>query len=718
MKKIILAILAITSVGIANAQTPVSITGTTYTQNFNSLDSVTSVSSSNMPTGWSIYEKGTSATSVDQKYKAGTGSLNAGDTYSFGLSGNVDRALGSVASSTNTPSYGVLFTNNSGATITSINVQFYVEQWRHSKDTLVVLVADSLGLDYSTNATAINDSTASWLSSSIFAVSPQNTFNTTAGALNGNLSANRTLVTGTIMVTIPAGGSVALRFKDIRVSTPLGNDGLAVDDLSLTFGTGIVNMPILTSTTPIDNATGVAIGNSSLTITFDKNITIGTGNVYVNNLTDATSVTIPVSSTTVAGMVATIPNVTLLPSKSYAIQYDSTCYKNGSFNGVGIYNNTSWNFQTLNPKPLISTKTPADNSTNVPLSTTSISLVFDKNITAGTGNIYVSNLTDVTAQTIAIGSCTIVGANLNIPGVNLLAGKNYAVQYDSTAVTANSYNAIGIYDTTTWNFSTIPAIAPPVNSLNETFTGCLAPALGSFTQTSELGNAQTWRCSTFGHNDANAVSMNGGITLADNTDWLVSPTMNVSAMANPMLSFWAKKRFVGTTTKEVLVSSNYTGDVTTATWTPITITGFAAIDTNGWNAFNNASLMAYKAANFHVAFKYTATAANPSDELTIDDVTITDGPVSTSSVQLENMNVSVLGTANDGVLTIAIDSKSTSNYAVRIIDVLGNTIYNGAIQASIGKNKYTIQLPAVANGVYIMTIGNSTSRGSVKFSKQ
>jgi hypothetical protein len=475
----------------------------------------------------------------------------------------------------------------------------------------------------------------------------------------------------------------------------------------------------MVSTTPIDNATGVAIGTSNLTVTFDKNITIGAGNIYVNNITDATQQTIAVGATSVAGATATIPGVVLLANKMYAVQFDSTCYKNGIYNGVGIYNNTAWNFQTLNPKPLIITKTPADNSTNISIATTSISLVFDKNIAAGTGNIYVSNLTDVTAQTIAIGACTITGANLTIPGVTLLVGKSYAVQYDSTAVNANGYNAMGIYDTTTWNFSTVPPIAPPVNSLNETFTGCLAPALGSFTQTSELGGAQTWRCSTFGHNDANAVSMNGGITLADNTDWLISPTMNVSAMTNPMLSFWAKRRFNnGVTTKEVYISSNYSGDVTTATWSPLTVTGFAAIDTTGWKAFNNTSLMSYKANNFTFAFKYTATAANPSDELTIDDVTITDGPVSTSSVQLENMNVAVLGTANDGVLTIAIDSKSTSNYAVRIMDVLGNTIYNGAIQASIGKNKYSIQLPAVSNGVYIMTIGNATSRGSVKFSKQ
>jgi len=710
MKKIILALLAITTVGIAHAQTPVSITGTTYTQNFNSLDT-TSTPSSNLPAGWSIYEKGTSA-AVDQKYKAGTGSSNAGDTYSYGLSGN-DRALGSLCSSTNKPRYGVGFTNNTGSTITSLAISYTGEQWRSGD---VAAVPDSLILEYSTTATAINDTLSSWSQNYALMFNSVIT-NLSNTALDGNLPANRIAKNGTINVTIPNGATIFLRWDDISIAG--SDDGLAIDDLNITFGTAVVAQPLMVSTTPIDNATGVAIGTSNLTVTFDKNITIGAGNIYVNNITDATQQTIAVGTTSVAGATATIPGVVLLANKMYAVQFDSTCYKNGIYNGVGIYNNTAWNFQTLNPKPLIITKTPADNSTNVSIATTSISLVFDKNIAAGTGNIYVSNLTDVTAQTIAIGACTITGANLTIPGVTLLVGKSYAVQYDSTAVNANGYNAMGIYDTTTWNFSTVPPIAPPVNSLNETFTGCLAPALGSFTQTSELGGAQTWRCSTFGHNDANAVSMNGGITLADNTDWLISPTMNVSAMTNPMLSFWAKRRFNnGVTTKEVYISSNYSGDVTTATWSPLTVTGFAAIDTTGWKAFNNTSLMSYKANNFTFAFKYTATAANPSDELTIDDVTITDGPVSTSSVQLENMNVAVLGTANDGVLTIAIDSKSTSNYAVRIMDVLGNTIYNGAIQASIGKNKYSIQLPAVSNGVYIMSIGNATSRGSVKFSKQ
>ena len=610
MKKIILEILAITSVGIANAQIPFILSGTSYAQNFDGI-------AGGLPQGWRVDSL------TNKNAGLGNNAITRFSATAISWAGSTSRGFKNLAS---------------GTTLTSAATT--ADQNASTDRALGIRQVSASGWDKKDSLVSVSFNVAN-----------------TTGLANFNLQFN--------IMSLHTG---AKRYHKWIVQYGFG-------------------------TTPTSFTT---VSTTPTTLTIDSNFTNTA--VSVNFGTALDNQNQPVW-------------IRIMPS--------DTTMGSGTRPLIGIDNyNLSWTGLAVNNTPQLTALNPSNNAINVPVSTTSLTATFDKNITIGTGNVTVYNLTDASNQVIAAGACNVTGMTVTIPGVNLLAGKTYAVQYDSTCFKWTTYSGVGIYNNSTWTFSTVAPIAPPVNSLNETFTGCLAPALGSFTQTSELGNAQTWRCSTFGHNDANAVSMNGGITLADNTDWLVSPTMNVSAMANPMLSFWAKKRFAGTTTKEVLVSSNYTGDVTTATWTPITITGFAAIDTNGWNAFNNASLMAYKAANFHVAFKYTATAANPSDELTIDDVTITDGPVSTSSVQLENMNVSVLGTANDGVLTIAIDSKSTSNYAVRIIDVLGNTIYNGAIQASIGKNKYTIQLPAVANGVYIMTIGNSTSRGSVKFSKQ
>ena len=104
--------MVVASTLVANAQTPYSLTTTSYTQNFNTLDT-TNVPSTNLPAGWSIFESGTSS-SVGNNYKGSIGNSNAGDTYSFGSAGNADRALGSVASGTNHERYGVAFTNNTG----------------------------------------------------------------------------------------------------------------------------------------------------------------------------------------------------------------------------------------------------------------------------------------------------------------------------------------------------------------------------------------------------------------------------------------------------------------------------------------------------------------------------------------------------------------------------------------------------------------------------
>jgi hypothetical protein len=66
-------------------------------------------------------------------FNAGTGSNNAGSLYSFGIAGTnpvTDRALGTVASGSAAPIFGVKLTNNTGSTITSLDVSYVGEQWR------------------------------------------------------------------------------------------------------------------------------------------------------------------------------------------------------------------------------------------------------------------------------------------------------------------------------------------------------------------------------------------------------------------------------------------------------------------------------------------------------------------------------------------------------------------------------------------------------------
>lgn len=89
-QKLIPIILSVTlavlcTVSIVDAQAGLAPL-TAYTQNFDSL--ANSGTSSALPTGWAFSESGTNANTM---YTAGTGSGNAGDTYSFGPSGGTDR---------------------------------------------------------------------------------------------------------------------------------------------------------------------------------------------------------------------------------------------------------------------------------------------------------------------------------------------------------------------------------------------------------------------------------------------------------------------------------------------------------------------------------------------------------------------------------------------------------------------------------------------------
>lgn len=202
---------------------PISLaaTGTAYTQNFNTLASTGT--SSTVPDGWAFAEGGTNANTT---YTAGTGSDNAGDTFSFGAAGSTDRALGGLRSGTLIPVFGVGFTNMTGSALTSLLIAYTGEQWRLGTTGR----ADRLDFEYSLNATAVN--TGTWTAFDALDFSSPTTTGT-AGSQNGNAAANRLALSSTLAnLNIANGASFWLRWTDFDASG--ADDGLAVDDFSLT----------------------------------------------------------------------------------------------------------------------------------------------------------------------------------------------------------------------------------------------------------------------------------------------------------------------------------------------------------------------------------------------------------------------------------------------------------------------------------------------------
>lgn len=233
-KRVLLLSCVIASALSAGAQ--VSLTGSSpvYTQDFNTLatSGTTNVLSI---TGWALNETGSNA---NQQYRSGDGSTNNGDTYSFGTGTNTDRALGGVASGTLTPSFGVSFSNNTGNTITGVQINFKGEHWRRAQGVAGSL--DSLLFSYSTNASSLSDGAATWITvPALHFTSVNTTAAGTAIALDGNsVSAN---VSSFISLNVASGSSFWFRWIDPNV---VGNDdGLAIDDFQASFTTSGGGVP-------------------------------------------------------------------------------------------------------------------------------------------------------------------------------------------------------------------------------------------------------------------------------------------------------------------------------------------------------------------------------------------------------------------------------------------------------------------------------------------
>ena len=126
-----LAALSVLPVRQAAAQC-VSLTtlGSAATQNFDTLSNVAGSTTNNLTIpGWFMTESGGGARDNEQ-YAVDTGGSTTGDTYSYGAAGSTERALGSLRSGTLIPIFGACYTNNTGATITSLAVAYNGEEWR------------------------------------------------------------------------------------------------------------------------------------------------------------------------------------------------------------------------------------------------------------------------------------------------------------------------------------------------------------------------------------------------------------------------------------------------------------------------------------------------------------------------------------------------------------------------------------------------------------
>jgi len=173
--------------------------------------------------GWQFLQISGSGTNAN--FFVGTGSSTGSGIYSYGLSNNSERALGSLASSTGIYAMGIILTNNTGTALNTATISFTAEQWRKGGSGN----KNTWRFRYKTGSfTDINQSSLIDEAQLNF-----NSLQTSTGVatLNGNLPENQLTVNFTLEnIQWNNGEQILLRWDDVDETG--SDDAMAIDQFS------------------------------------------------------------------------------------------------------------------------------------------------------------------------------------------------------------------------------------------------------------------------------------------------------------------------------------------------------------------------------------------------------------------------------------------------------------------------------------------------------
>ena len=213
------------------------ITTGSYTQNFNTLPYTgTTGTWTNNSTLANWYVTGINGSTINVNAGSNTGGL-----HSWGAAASTERSLGSSASNSYAPAYGVVLKNNSGLTITDIKVAYTGEQWNKNTTT-----TQKLHFSFKTSSSAITSVVSTGTSASdtytvpsgytaVSSLDFSSPVNSTGGAIDGNAIANRTVISATALpsLSLAAGDYIVLQWNDLN---NVSNDhGLSIDDVTISW---------------------------------------------------------------------------------------------------------------------------------------------------------------------------------------------------------------------------------------------------------------------------------------------------------------------------------------------------------------------------------------------------------------------------------------------------------------------------------------------------
>ncbi|MDA7462904.1 Ig-like domain-containing protein, partial [Candidatus Pelagibacter ubique] len=251
-------------------------------------------------------------------------------------------------------------------------------------------------------------------------------------------------------------------------------------DLDAPFDIGFTD-PILSSSVPADDATGVAL-NANIVLTFSEIVNVESGNITIHKTSDDPGDP-PVETIDVAGSKVTgsgTSQITINPgtdfdnNTEYYVLIPGTAFDDVDSNSyVGISSTTARSFTTTNAVPTLTSSVPADDAPDVERDA-NIILNFSENVDAETGDIKIYKISGELVETIGVTSSQVTGSGTSQitinPSSNFDSLTEYYVLIGETAFdNSSSGSYAGISSTTALSF-TIKAMVDPTTDKDVTGT--------------------------------------------------------------------------------------------------------------------------------------------------------------------------------------------------------------------------------------------------------
>lgn len=526
----------------------------------------------------------------------GSGALQTSD-FALSITGGTATSP-TVTSVTNTGGAGL-----SGGE-TTIRVNFSVTGSVSGAETLEVDITDGSSIfdeagnaaaanQTSNNTASMNDATAPSVSSIAVNGSPA----TNATTVNFDVTFSESVtgvdatdftvdgsgVTGTIGTVTGSGTSYSVPVNTVSgtgtISIDLKSSGTSIIDgasnaIAAGFTAGATHTvdtdaPTFSeaNSTPTDNATGVAT-TANIILDFSENISPGTGNITLRDVTGSTDVeSFNIFSagggTSPADGAISIsndklyinPTSALLELNEYAIQIAATAIDDAAGNSLAeITDETTFSFTTADETaPTVSSTSPADNATGVDPAA-NITVTFNENMQFGTGFFQIKRTSDDVAifsidaadPTFTSNVASISGAVLTInPGASLSTSTGYYLFIHSGTpfldLAGNAFT--GFTASTDFNFTILTPNSAP------SFT------IGANQTVSQSAGAQTIAGHSTGMTDNDGSTQTLTFNVANNNNGIFDVQPDIDE-ASGNLTFTPKSSTFGKATVTVSLSDD------------------------------------------------------------------------------------------------------------------------------------------------------------------